>query len=55
MNLNAKARLRGIARECETTCRCKQGGNLTEFLLKMVKYCSVAVCTNGTHNRPELS
>ena len=28
---------------------------LTEFLLEMLKYCSVAVCTNGTHNRPDLS
>ena len=55
MNLNAKARLRGIARECKNTCRCKYGETFTEFLLEMVKYYSVAVCTNGTHNRPDLS
>ena len=45
MNLNAKARLRGIAWECKITSRCKQRETFTEFLLEMVKYCSVAVCT----------
>ena len=53
MNLNAKARLRRIARECKNTSRCKQRETFTEFLLEMVKYCSVAVCTKGTHNRPD--
>ena len=55
MNLNAKERLRGIVRECKNTCRSKHRETFTEFLLEMVKYCSVMVCTNGTHNRPDLS